>query len=228
VTHVTGINRLAERPPATNSTWVERRRWPLDCFANIGRVFSKEMADVTQVFDAIKAGKPQATDELLPLVYQELRKLAAARLAREKPGQTLDATSLVHEAYIRLVAPEYMPQWDHRGHFFAAAAEAMRRILVERARRKKRLRHGGERKRVPLDEDELAMPMPDVDLLALDEALSRLAQESPRAARLVELRFFAGLGNAETADALVISAGTAKRDWRYARAWLHREMNKAE
>jgi RNA polymerase sigma factor (TIGR02999 family) len=181
------------------------------------------MSDVTQLLDAIEGGDARAASELLPLVYDELRKLAARKLAGEKPGQTLQATALVHEAYLRLVGQDGR-SWNGRGHFFAAAAEAMRRILVEKARSKRREKHGGGRVRVELDDAELVGRMPAEDLLALDEALIRLASEDPRKARLVELRFFAGLNLEEAAEVLGVSAVTAKRDWRYARAWLHREV----
>jgi RNA polymerase sigma factor (TIGR02999 family) len=175
--------------------------------------------EVTQVLAAVAAGEPQATDKLLPLVYEELRRVAAAQLANERPGQTLQATALVHEAYLRLVGGG-ATSWENRRHFFAAAAEAMRRILVERARRKRRLRHGGDHRRVELDADDIAIDVPSVDLLALDEALDRLAAEDPPKADLVKLRFFAGLGEQEAADVLGISRPTAARHWAYARAWL--------
>jgi RNA polymerase sigma factor (TIGR02999 family) len=157
-------------------------------------------------------------DDLLPLVYDELRRLAARKLAHEKPGQTLDATALVHEAYMRLVGGEREPRWEHRGHFFAAAAEAMRRILVENARHKRRLRHGGGRPRVELTDPPA--PADDENLLALDHALTRLAADDPVAAHVVELRYFAGLGHEKIADALGISIYQARQKWTYARAWL--------
>jgi RNA polymerase sigma factor (TIGR02999 family) len=182
------------------------------------------MNDVTRILSAIERGDSGAAERLLPLVYDELRKLAARKLAQEKPGQTLQATALVHEAYLRLVVADD-PGWDSRGHFFAAAAEAMRRILVDNARRKGRQKRGGALARVDIDEAELASPLPDEDLLALDEALARLAAEDPVKARLVELRFFAGLGLEDAAVALGVSAPTAKRYWRYARAWLHSEVS---
>jgi RNA polymerase sigma factor (TIGR02999 family) len=189
------------------------------------------MADVTRILTDIVAGDPHAAAELLPLVYDELRKLAAARLAGEKAGQTLQPTALVHEAYLRLVArPDPQgggePAWDGRGHFFAAAAEAMRRILVEQARRKGRLRHGGGIHTQPLGGDEPAIdpPADALDLLALDEALGRLEAASPRRARLVKLRYFAGLTLPEVAEMLGISQSTAEADWTYAKAWLKREM----
>jgi RNA polymerase sigma factor (TIGR02999 family) len=191
------------------------------------------MADVTRILTDIVAGDPHAAAELLPLVYDELRKLAAVRLAGEKAGQTLQPTALVHEAYLRLVAsPDRQsggePAWDGRGHFFAAAAESMRRILVEQARRKQRLRHGGGRRKQPLEENEPAIdPAADaLDLLALDEALGRLEAASPRRARVVMLRYFAGLTLPEVAQILGVSQSTAEADWTYAKAWLKREMEK--
>jgi RNA polymerase sigma factor (TIGR02999 family) len=184
--------------------------------------------DVTQVLNAIERGDPKAAEELLPLVYTELRKLAAARMADEKPGQTLQATALVHDAYIRLVDGDRLQRWDSRGHFFTAAAEAMRRILVEKARRKGRLRHGGDRLKVGLDDNEPAIvtPVDENDLLALSEALDRLEAESPRRARLVKLRYFAGLPLPEVARLLDISQSTAEADWTYSKAWLKRELEK--
>lgn len=178
------------------------------------------MADVTQIIDAIERGEQDAGERLLPLVYEELRKLAAQRLAQEQPGQTLQATALVHEAYLRLVGGAATPRWDGRGHFFAAAAEAMRRILINRARDKKRLKRGGERRRVDLDKIEIALDGDDEQLVALDEALGQLAKEDEQAARLVNLRFFAGLTLKDAAAALGLSLRTAERQWTYARAWL--------
>src|SRR3954447_14066965 len=177
------------------------------------------MNDVTQILSAIEDGDPQAAGKLLPLVYDELRKLAAQRLAREKPGQTLQATALVHDAYLRLVRKED-PGWDSRGHFFAAAAEAMRRILVENARRKATARAGGGRARVGLADVEPAISDPRVDLLALDEALTALEAKDRRKADLVRLRFFAGLTVEQAAEALGVSASTANNDWSYAKSWL--------
>jgi RNA polymerase sigma factor (TIGR02999 family) len=182
------------------------------------------MSDVTRILSQIESGDSNAAEELLPLVYQELRRLAAQKLAREKAGLTLQATALVHDAYLRLVDQEQQQKWNSRGHFFAAAAEAMRRILIENARRKKRLKHGGDHERVELDQVEIAVETPDDDLLALDEALTRLAAEDPVKARLIELRFFAGLSVEEAAVVLGISGITAKRYWRYARAWLRRTV----
>jgi RNA polymerase sigma factor (TIGR02999 family) len=185
-----------------------------------------DMTNVTQILARIEAGDPSSANQLLPLVYGELRKLAAAKLGHEKPGQTLQATALVHEAYLRLVNDEQAAGWNSRGHFFAAAAEAMRRILVENARRKGRVKHGGGRDRIALDDGAIADTMQSGDLVALDEALTRLAGEDPVKARLVELRFFAGMSVEEAAAALDIAPVTAKRYWRYARAWLHREISK--
>jgi len=209
------------------------------------------MSDVTRILSQIEQGDPAAAEQLLPLVYDELRNLAAAKLAHEKPGQTLQATALVHEAYLRLVGvrndgatererdgetgqasdpsvssslgPSF-PAFDSRGHFFAAAAVAMRRILVENARRKQRVKHGGQLRRIELEQAEIAGRMPPEELLTLDEALSQLAAEDPAKAKLVELRFFVGMTNEEAADVLGISAVTAKRHWRYARAWLHKRL----
>lgn len=182
------------------------------------------MNDVTRILSAIEHGDAQAAERLLPLVYDALRQLAAQKMAQEAPGQTLQATALVHEAYLRLVDVEKAQHWNSCGHFFAAAAEAMRRILVERARRKRRGKHGGGRARVEFDEADLVGQMPPEDLLALDEAMTRLAAEDPQKARLVQLRFFAGLSLEEAARAIGVSGVTAKRYWRYARAWLHREV----
>jgi RNA polymerase sigma factor (TIGR02999 family) len=179
------------------------------------------MSEVTRILSAIEAGDPQAAAHLLPIVYVELRKLAAVRLADEKPGQTLQPTALVHEAYLRLVGDGQPRSWDGRGHFFAAAAEAMRRILVEDARRKKRLKRCGNRSRVGLDQVEAAASAPGDDLLALDEALARFAAEDPKKAELVKLRFYGGLSVEEAASCLGISRATADRHWAYARAWLY-------
>lgn len=185
------------------------------------------MTDITRILSAIDEGDPHAAEQLLPLVYEELRKLAASRLANERPGQTLQATALVHEAYLRLVDPEGKKQWDGRGHFFAAAAEAMRRILVEQARKKSRLKRGGDRLRIDPGDSELVMPSQDsdTDILALDEAMAKLAKLDPEKARLVELRYFAGLSVDQTAAALGISPATVDRHWAYARVWLLREMS---
>lgn len=178
------------------------------------------MSDVSRILSQIEQGDPQAAEQLLPLVYDELRKLAAAKLTQEKPGQTLQATALVHEAYLRLVAGNVGQHWNNRGHFFGAAAEAMRRILLNRARDKNRLKRGGERRKLDLEHIELAVDSPNEDLVAIDEALELLARENPDCVRVVKLRFFAGLSIDEAAAALGISASTAKRHWAYARAWL--------
>ncbi|WP_406698911.1 ECF-type sigma factor [Singulisphaera sp. Ch08] len=182
------------------------------------------MNDVTRILEAIEHGDPQAAEQLLPLVYDELRKLAAQRLRQEPPGQTLQATALVHDAYLRLVGSDEVQRWDGRGHFFAAAAEAMRRILIDSARRKHRPKHGGDRQRVDLEFASDAIEGPAEDLLSLDEALEKLSAEDPVSANLVKLRYFAGLSNDDAAEALGISPRTADRRWSYARAWLHQEM----
>jgi RNA polymerase sigma factor (TIGR02999 family) len=181
------------------------------------------MNDVTRILAAVDHGDPTTAEQLLPLVYDELRRLAARRLAQEKSDQTLQATALVHEAYLRLVGPQD-PGWNGRSHFFAAAAEAMRRILVERARRKKRHKHGGERRRLSLEAAESLVQAPSEDLLALDEALTRLAAHDPIRAEVVKLRFFAGLPMPEIARSLDISLATAERYWTYARLWLYAEL----
>ena len=182
------------------------------------------MSDVTRILNAIERGDAKATDEHLPLVYEELRLLAAQRLSHEPPGQTLQATALVHEVYLRLVGNE--PQsWENRGHFFAAAAEAMRRILVENARRKKRLKHSDGREKVDLTDADIAIDRQVDDLLALDEAVAKLAWEDPVKAQLVQLRYFAGLTLEQAAQALSISRATASRYWSYAQAWLFHEIN---
>jgi RNA polymerase sigma factor (TIGR02999 family) len=182
------------------------------------------MADVTQLLDAAAAGDPNAAAELLPLVYNELRKLAAARLAAEKPGQTLTATALVHEAYVRLVGTGADRDWNGRGHFFAAAAEAMRRILIEIARRKQGPEAGGRHVRVELADVPAELHRSDLDLLALSEALDKLQAKDPRAAELVKLRFFAGLTRHQAAEALGVSVATADNDWAYAKGWLKAEI----
>jgi RNA polymerase sigma factor (TIGR02999 family) len=184
------------------------------------------MSEVTRILLEIEQGDPRAAERLLPLVYHELRQLAAQRLAREKPGQTLQATALVHEAYLRLVGGGEARPWNSRGHFFAAAAEAMRRILVESARRKQTDKHGGGRPRVDLPEDLAAPEARWDDLVALDEALSRLEEHDPEAARLVKLRYFAGLSHQDAAEALGLSRGAADRLWALARAWLFRQLSK--
>lgn len=182
------------------------------------------MSDVTQILSAIEGGDPQAAEKLLPLVYDELRKLAAAKMANEKPGQTLSATSLVHEAYLRLVDVDKVQKWDSRGHFFAAAGEAMRRILVEQARRKERLKRGGAQQRVPLEEVAIVSHWPPDELLAIDHAITKLESKEPVKAKVVELRIFVGMNHDEIANVLGISAVTVRRHWRYARAWLRREL----
>jgi RNA polymerase sigma factor (TIGR02999 family) len=182
------------------------------------------MSDVTHILAAVERGDTQAAEQLLPLVYDELRKLAAQRLAGEKPGQTLQATALVHEAYVRLVGGEQPHGWNGRAHFFAAAAEAMRRILVDAARRKQSRKHGGDQHRQDLDASALVAPETDLDLVALDAALSRLAGHDSVKAKLVELRFFAGLTGEQAAVVLGISASAADRLWVYTRAWLRREL----
>src|SRR6478736_2255098 len=182
------------------------------------------VADVTQILNAIERGDPRAAAELLPLVYDELRKLAAARLADERPGQTLQPTALVHEAYVRLVGGGQPDGWNGRGHFFAAAAEAMRRILVENARRKRAEKHGGQFERRDLDEVEIAAPALSEDLLALDEALAKLEAEDPAKAQLVKLRYFAGLTEEDAAKALGISYTSAQRYWHFAKVWLLAEL----
>lgn len=186
------------------------------------------MSDVTRVLNAMQQGDAHAASQLLPLVYDELRKLAAQKLAQEAPGQTLQATALVHEAYLRLVDTDQPLSWDSRGHFFAAAAEAMRRILIDQARRKQSRRHGGSCKRRPLEHVDLASPEPPEEVLALNEALGRFALLDPLKADLVKLRYFAGLTIAQAAEALGISTTTADRYWSYAQAWLHRELKKGE
>jgi RNA polymerase sigma factor (TIGR02999 family) len=180
--------------------------------------------DVTTILSAIEQGDPREAEQLLPLVYDELRKLAAQKLAQEKPGQTLQATALVHEAFLRLVDTDKVQEWNSRGHFFAAAAEAMRRILVNRARDKRRLKRGGDLERVDLDLVGVADEPRGLDVLMLDEALDRLAREQPGCAELVKLRFFAGLTQEESAQALGVTRRTADRYWAYARAWLYHAL----
>ncbi|HEX2476116.1 MAG TPA: ECF-type sigma factor [Lacipirellulaceae bacterium] len=182
------------------------------------------MTDVTEILSQIESGDPTAADELLPLVYDELRRLAAARIAHEKPGQTLQATALVHEAFLKLVNVERAQHWNSRGHFFAAAAEAMRRILVDNAHRKNTLKRGGNQKRVELSDVEPAVRAPEDDLIALNEALDQLARIEPQTAELVKLRYFAGLTNKQSAELLGISARKADSLWAYARVWLHERI----
>jgi RNA polymerase sigma factor (TIGR02999 family) len=186
------------------------------------------MTEVTRILSAIEQGEPRAAEQLLPLLYDELRSLAARKLAREKPGQTLDATALVHEAYLRLVGDDPDKSWHGQRHFFAAAAEAMRRILVEQARRKGRRKRGGARRRLDLQENVPTVEGPDIDTLAVHAALTQLAGVDPEKAELVKLRYFAGLTLPQAADVLGISTPTAERLWRYARAWLARELGREE
>jgi RNA polymerase sigma factor (TIGR02999 family) len=182
------------------------------------------MSDVTQILSAIERGDPHAAEQLLPLVYDELRQLAAQKLAQEKPGQTLQATALVHEAYLRLVDRDNDQHWNCRGHFFAAAAEAMRRILVDQARKKMSRKRGGGLERLPLEGVEIGAPEPAVDLLAVNDALEKFERIDKAAAELVKLRYYAGLTLPQAAEALGISSSTADRQWAYARAWLHAEL----
>jgi len=182
------------------------------------------MSDVTQILSQIESGDPSAAEQLLPLVYEELRKLAAQKLANEKPGQTLQPTALVHDAYLRLVGVDGSPHWNSRGHFFAAASEAMRRILVDNARRKASAKRGGAFVRVKLADEVSACPDAGVDLISLDEALDNLAARDARKAQLVKLRFFAGLSSSQAAAALGISESTADADWAYAKAWLRLQL----
>ena len=185
------------------------------------------MSDITLILSQIESGDPHAADQLLPLVYDELRIMAAQKMAQERPGETLQATALIHEAYLRLVNTDEARHWNSRGHFFAAAAQAMRRILVENARRKQASKRGGGGRRLPLEEFHRVEESPD-DLLDLDEALTRFAAEEPDKARLVQLRFFAGLSTPEAADALGVSLATAERWWAFARAWLFNELRDPE
>jgi RNA polymerase sigma factor (TIGR02999 family) len=185
------------------------------------------MNEVTRILSAVEQGNPHAAEQLLPLVYQELRRLAAEKMAQEKPGQTLQATALVHEAYLRLVDVEKAQHWNSRGHFFAAAAEAIRRILVDNARRKQRPKHGGDRRRVELD-PAIRISDGSIDVLALDEALSKLADLEPLKAELVKLRYFVGLSLEEAAACMNVSLATAKRYWAVARAWLFDALSRAE
>jgi len=184
------------------------------------------VSEVTSILEAAQRGDAPVADELLPVVYNELRRLAASKMANEAAGHTLQPTALVHEAWLRLMKPEEQPQFENRAHFFGAAAEAMRRILVESARRKKRLKHGGKLERVEIDAVELPLPMPGDELLALDEALNRLVAVDPRAAEVVKLCFFVGLTQEQAAKELGVSPATAERLWSFARAWLFREMQK--
>jgi RNA polymerase sigma factor (TIGR02999 family) len=192
------------------------------------RLLSVVMSDLTHILNAIEQGDPNAAEQLLPLVYDELRKLAAQKLAQEEPGQTLQATALVHEAYLRLVDVDKAQKWNSRGHFFAAAAEAMRRILVENARRKSRRKHGTGRRRLSLDRLQLAVALPVDNLIALDDALTALASRDAQTAQLVNLHCFAGLSIEKAAEVLGSSPRTAYRDWAFARAWLYRTLKGTE
>ena len=183
------------------------------------------MSDVTPILSQIESGDPSAAEQLLPLVYHELRKLAAAKLAQERPGQTLQATALVHEAYLRLVDVDKAQHWNSRGHFFGAAAEAMRRILIGQARRKASLKAGGERQRIDLSDVEPEIQGPQIDLIALDSALEQLTARDPRAAALIKLRFFAGLTMPEAAEVLGVSLATVENDWAYAKCWLRLQIS---
>jgi RNA polymerase sigma factor (TIGR02999 family) len=183
------------------------------------------MSDLTRILSQIESGDPQAAEQLLPLVYGELRKLAAQKLAHEKPGQTLQATALVHEAYLRLIGPANSPNWNSPGHFFAAAAEAMRRILIENARRKGRNKRGGNLRRIDLDNANLAGDASSDELLAIDDAIERLAREDPIAAQLVKIRYYAGLSVKQAGEAIGISRANAYKHWSYARAWLYCDLN---
>jgi len=219
---------ISKLPRSITHCWKRRgRQNPRREATVLQREYNSRMSDVTRILSQIESGDPAAAEQLLPLVYDELRKLAAARLANEKPGQTLQATALVHDAYLRLVDVKQAQQWNSRGHFFAAAAEAMRRILVEQARRKRRVKHGGDRRRVDLEE-ALSVAEPGDNLLSLDEALSRLAAFDPLAAKLVELRYFTGLTMAQAAETLGVSLRNAERNWTYAKSWLHRELADSE
>jgi RNA polymerase sigma factor (TIGR02999 family) len=189
-------------------------------------LYSRCVSEVTQILERVEQGDPKAADQLLPLVYEELRKLAAAKMAQERPGQTLQATALVHEAWLRLVGTDDPKGWNSRGHFFGAAAEAMRRILVNRARDKARLRHGGGLERVDFEHVELATEDSDDTVMAMNEALEALARHSPQKAEIVKLHYFTGMGYSEIADVLGISLATVERHWAYARSWLFWEMKK--
>jgi RNA polymerase sigma factor (TIGR02999 family) len=186
------------------------------------------MSDLTSILSAVENGDPQAAEQLLPIVYEELRELAAQKMAQEAPGQTLQATALVHEAYLRLVDGKQARPWEGRRHFFFAAAEAMRRILIDKARQKRRFKRGGDLRQQCLEDVEVVCGIPQNELIALYESLQKLAGEDPAMAQIVQLRFFAGLSHEEAASLLGVSAVTAKRHWRYARAWLHRELHGAD
>jgi RNA polymerase sigma factor (TIGR02999 family) len=218
---VVGVPALSAglAPPASNHTQYFRQLCALTA-----------MTEVTQILHQIEQGDPHAASQLLPLVYNELRRLATQRLAQERPGQTLQATALVHEAYLRLVGHDPDQHWDHRGHFFAAAAEAMRRILVERARRKRRRKHGAGRSREDSNLDNVSEPgtRDPLEVLAVHEALDQLAVKAPRKAELVKLRYFLGCTVAEAAQVLGISPATAEGDWTYSKAWLRRQWLRGE
>jgi len=200
----------------------------MSCLTPPGHVDFKSMADLTQILSAIEQGDPHAAEQLLPLVYDELRKLARDKMGLEKPGQTLQATALVHEAYVRLVDSDNPQQWNSRGHFFAAAAEAMRRILIEQARHKASAKAGGKLQRSDLSEIEPALPGPQFDILALQEALELLEKADPRAAAVVKLRFFAGLTTREAASILGVSLATAENDWVYAKCYLRLRLTESD
>lgn len=212
--------------PESSDTRAEAPNRASDAGADVAWVcpFGASMSEVTRILSAIEQGDPSAANELLPLVYDELRKLAAQKLIQEKPGQTLDATALVHEAYLRLVGPGPEQPWNSRGHFLGAAAEAMRRILVERGRRKKTEKHGGKRKRINLAQADLITQIDSDTILDLDEVLSRLAAEDPQAAQVAKLRIFAGLSVDEVAQVISLSRANAYRQWTYARAWLQAQL----
>jgi RNA polymerase sigma factor (TIGR02999 family) len=221
--HPTPLNLPSGRVPFAGPLFSENA--DLIVAANrVSRYALRAVSEITRILSAIEQGEPQAAEQLLPLIYDELRRLAAQRLAQEKPGQTLQATSLVHEAYLRLVGVEKAQHWNSRGHFFAAAAEAMRRILVEQARRKGRIKHGGGRQRVALDRALDIKESHAGDLLALNEALKRFETVDPAAAGLVKLRYFAGLTMREAAAALGMTLRSAERNWTYARTWLRRTL----
>jgi RNA polymerase sigma factor (TIGR02999 family) len=205
---------------------VKKNLQNLNCRQPSGRLSSDSMSDVTHLLEAVDQGDPQAADRLLPIIYDELRRLAARKLRQEPPGQTLDATALVHEAYMKLVGPTDLRRWASGGHFFAAAAEAMRRILVDRARRKRSQKRGGGRTRRAIADSQLVAPELSEDLLAVDEALTQLATADAQAAELVKLRYFAGLSISESAKVLDISPRSADRLWAYARAWLREELQR--
>lgn len=195
-------------------------------FVTLDMESEKQMCDVTKILDAIEQGDTGAAERLLPLVYEELRCLATQKMAQENPGHTLQATALVHEAYIRLVGSN-IGSWANRAHFFAAAAEAMRRILIDNARRKQRIKRGADRRRIDINDVDIVVETPSIDLIALDEALSRLVEEDPEVAELVKMRFFAGLTLDQVAAILQISRRTADRNWAYAKAWLYQHITEA-